>query len=61
MLKYIMQIGIKYFVKTVIFNCIIFVPFVLNYIYICIYLCSFTFIYAFLHLFISVFLCPYFW
>ncbi len=45
---------INYFVKSVIFNCTIFVPFMLYYIYFCIS----TFIYAFLHLFISVFLCP---
>ncbi len=58
---------INYFVKSVIFNCTIFVPFVLYYIYFRIYLCISTFIYVFLHLFIFtfmhfyiyVFLCPY--
>ncbi len=47
---------INVFVKSVIFNCAIFVPFVLYYIYLCILR---LFIFTFLHLFISVFLSPY--
>ncbi len=42
-----MQICIHFFVKSVILNCTIFVPFAFNYIYFCIYLCISTFIYAF--------------
>ncbi len=46
-----MQICINYFVKSVIFNSTIFVPFVLNYIYFCIYLCISTFIYFYISTF----------
>ncbi len=46
-----MQICINYFVKSVIFNFNIFVPFVFNYIY--------FYIYLFLHFYIYLFLCPY--
>ncbi len=49
-----MQICINYFVKSVIFNCTISEPFVLNYIYFCIYLCISTFIYLFISAFIHL-------